>query len=217
MKIKEVNIMRKLILLMMVIMLSSFVLAGVGIKWSQESAVINENGKACMSYEVYNPWPEDTFVTIELSGELKEILTLQEVETKLIPADTPSSNAIPVEFCFKVPKVYERDCWIFGLICEQDCNEEQKIYSGEVLVKSVASEINGGGSATTMAVSAPLNIKIQCIAHARDFTLIYVLGIIISIIIIAVLLSKRYRKPKSERDKEKLQKLKKKIKKETNK
>ena len=210
--------MRKLILLVMVIMLSSFVLAGVGIKWGQESALINERGKTCMTYQVYNPWPEDTFVTIELSDELNEILTLQEVETKLVPADTASSEAIPIEFCFKVPRVYERDCWLFGsLICKQDCNEEQKIYSGEVSVKSVPSEINGGGSATQMAVSAPLNIKIKCNAHPRNFSLIYIIITLISLTIIGLILYKKYRKPKLERDKEKLKKIKKKIKKETHK
>lgn len=207
---------KKIALLVMIIMLSSFVLAGVGIKWDEESALVNEGERTCLSYDVYNPWPEDTFVTIEVSDELKEILVLQEAETKLVPANTASSESIPIEFCFKVPKIYEKDCWLFEkFICKQECNEEQKVYSGEVLVKSVASEIEGGGSSTTMAVSAPLNIRIRCNPHSRNFTLIYAIVLIVSLVVIGLILQKKYRKPKVERDREKLKKLKVKIGKES--
>ena len=216
MKIKEVMVKKIILLVVIVIMLSSFISAGVGIKWGQESALVNEREKTCLSYDVYNPWPDDTYVTIELSEELKEILIMQEAETKLVPKNTASTESIPIEFCFKSPTVYERDCWLANtLICKQDCNEEQKVYSGEVVVKSVASEIEGGGSATTMAVSAPLNIKIKCNACPRNFTLIYVTVIIISLITIGLILQKKYKKPKIQRDREKLKKLKTKIGKES--
>lgn len=216
MKIKEVMVKKIILLVVIVIMLSSFISAGVGIKWGQESALVNEREKTCLSYDVYNPWPDDTYVTIELSEELKEILIMQEAETKLVPKNTASSEAIPIEFCFKSPRVYERGCWLANtLICKQDCNEEQKVYSGEVVVKSVASPIEGGGSATTMAVSAPLNVKIRCNVCPRNFTLIYVTVIIISLIVIGLILQKKYKKPKIQRDREKLKKLKTKIGKES--
>lgn len=215
MKIKQVMIKKIISLIVIVIMLSSFILAGVGIKWGQESALINEREKTCLTYNVYNPWPKDTYVTIELSEELEQILIMQEAETKLIPKNTASSEAIPVEFCFKTPTVYERDCLLAdSFICKQECNEEQKVYSGEVVVKSVASEIEGG-SATTMAVSAPLNIRVKCNPHSRNFTLIYVIVMIVSLAVIGMILQKKYRKPKIQRDREKLKKLKIKITKES--
>ena len=203
-----------------VLLLTSFISAGVGIKWDRESSLVNEGEKTCLTYSVYNPWPEQTYATIESSEELKGILISQESETKLIPANTASSQAIPIQFCFKTPEVYERDCWLGNLICEQKCGEEQKVYAGEVIVKSVAppNQIGGmGGSATTMSVSAPLNIKVRCNAHSRNFTLIYVLLIMISSTAIGLMLYNKYKKPKLQRDKEKLNRLKKKIKKERHK
>lgn len=197
-------------------MLISFASAGVGIKWEQESFLINEGEKTCLTYSVYNPWPESTYVQIELPEILKDVLTSQEAETKLIPSNTPSSAAIPVQFCFKAPEVYSKDCWIAGMICKQECSEPQKIYEGEVLVKSVAgkAEITGsGGSATTMAVSAPLRLKVRCEAHSRDFSLVYILLAIIALIIIAWILYNKYKKPESERKREKVEKLQQEIKK----
>ncbi len=203
--------------LLIIIMLISFVSAGVGIKWDQESALVNEGEKTCLTYSIYNPWPENTYVVIEPSEEFKDILLLQDVKSKLIPADTKSTSAIPVEFCFKIPEIYEKDCWIGNIACKQECKEEQKEYSGKIIVKSVPppTEIGGsGGSATTMSVSAPLRIKIRCSAHSRDFTIIYLMSAIISLLVIGFILYKKYRRPKIQRDKERLKKLQEEIKKE---
>ncbi len=199
------------------VLLSSFALAGVGIKWSQESAIVNEGEKACLSYSVYNPWPEDSFVAIGVSDELKNILVAQESEAKLIVANTNSTEAIPVQFCFKVPQVYKRD-FLLGdsLICKQDCNEEQKVYSGEILVSSVPQPKTmggSGGSSTSMAVSAPLKIKVACNAHKRDFSLVYWAIAVIALIVIACIIYKRTRKPAIQRYKEEMKELKEKIKK----
>jgi len=189
--------------------------AGVGIKWEQESFLVNEGDKTCLSYSIYNPWPEEANVQIELSEPLKEVLTSQEAETKLIPANTPSSVAIPVKFCFKVPQVYQKDCLAGGMMCKQECTEEQKVYQGEVLVKSVPSdtEITGsGGSSTQMSVSAPLKLKVVCDKHGRDFSIIYVILAGISLLGVAIILYRKYRKPASERKREKLERLKKEMK-----
>jgi len=205
------------VIFVIVILNLSFVSAGVGIKWDRESALVNEGEKTCLTYNVYNPWPEASYVAIEVSddfGELKEILTEQESEEKLIPAETSSAEAIPIKFCFKVPKVYERNCLVGSFICEQKCNEEQKIYDGEVSVKSIPppTDIGGsGGSTTSMAVSAPLKIRVNCNAHSRDFTLIYVLLALISALIVGIIIYRKYRKQAIERDKEKLKKLQEKI------
>jgi len=189
----------------------NFVSAGVGIKWEQESFLINDGERTCLTYSVYNPWPEDSYVKLELPENLKNLLISQEAETKLVPANTPSASAIPVKFCFKTPAVYERDCWVGSFICKQECMEEQKVYEGDVSVKSVPgnTEISGsGGSATQMSVSAPLKLKIVCNAHKRDFTLVYAILAVVSLVAIVIILYRKYRKPEAERKKEKLQNLK---------
>lgn len=208
-----------LCIILTLLVISPFVSAGVGIKWDQESVVVNEGEKTCLTYEVYNPWPEESYVKIELSGEIEGILTNQESEEKLVPANTASGEAIPIKFCFKAPELYEKDCLLGSLVCKRECNEEQRIYSGEVVVKSIPipAQIGGsGGSATTMAVSAPLNIKIRCNSHSRNFTLVYVFFALVFGVFTAVLLYSRYKKPELERDREKLEKLQGKIKKESN-
>lgn len=185
--------------------------AGIGIKWDKESALISEGEKACMTYAVYNPWNDETYATIGLSEELLEILTLQEVEAKVIPAQTSSAEAIPIEFCFEAPDVYQRDCLVGSFVCEQTCSEEQKMYEGEVVVSTLPNPnvIEGtGGSSTQMSVSAPLRIRISCTPHARDYTLVYVLLAIISALVIGWVLFSKYRKPKAVRDREKFEKLK---------
>ena len=211
---KEVQ---SLFFIFFIVVLMSFVSAGVGIKWNQETILANEGKKECINYYVYNPWPEQTTVTIDLSDELKNILESQESEIKTVPENTPSTGAIPIEFCFVVPQVYVKDCLISNLICRQDCKESQKEYSGEVIVKSVPSQttISGsGGSTTQMSVSAPLKVKVACIAYERDFTLVYAVIAVIAAIVVAIILIRKYRKPVVERDKEKLKKLKEKIKRE---
>jgi hypothetical protein len=193
------------LVLLLAVFSMPFSLAGVGIKWERESIVLEEGGKACISYGVYNPWPTESYVAIELSESLSEVLISQEAETKLIPGNTASSNSIPIEFCFEVPQVYEKDCFLGGL-CKQECSEEQKLFVGEVLVKSVPnpSEIGGsGGSATQMVVSAPLRIRVLCNPYERNLTAIYVLIAVISLGIIIYLLHKKFKNQKVKKPQKK--------------
>lgn len=217
---KEVkNYFGILFLLVGILIFSSFVSAGIGIKYEQESALVGEGEKACLTYGVYNPWDDETYATIGLSDSLLEILSMQEAETKLLPAQTSSDEAIPIEFCFKVPNnIYYKDCSVGSFICKQECTEEMKVYEGEVFVSTVPDPkaIEGtGGSATKYSISAPLRVRVKCVPHARDYTLVYVLLALISAAVIAFILIRRYRKPKAERDKEKLKKLKAEIAKES--
>jgi hypothetical protein len=180
--------------------------AGVGIKWDKESTMVPEKTKTCLTYFVYNPFDSDVYAKIELSEELQDIIKSQENEAKLIPSETFSSEAIPVEFCFKTPKIYERDCWIGdSLICKQECNEEMKMYSGEVIVREVSeSEFTGpgsGGSATQMSVSAPLKVRVQCAAHERNYSLIYAVVALIAAILLAINIIKGKRKYKNVKKK----------------
>ncbi|MGV8152052.1 MAG: hypothetical protein ACP5OG_03150 [Candidatus Nanoarchaeia archaeon] len=188
-----------------------FVSAGVGIKWEKESALVKEGESTCLTYSVYNPWPKDSYVEIDISDELKNILTEQETETKLIPAQTSSMNSIPVKFCFKVPKnVYEDDCLAGNLFCKQECNLEAKTYSGEVIVKEVPAPVDlsggAGGSTTTTSVSAPLKIRVSCEQYSRNYTILYLIIGIVSLLVIIFLVYRMKNKkiahnPKKRRSK----------------
>lgn len=185
----------------LILIILPFVSAGVGISWDKETSLVPENTKTCLTYKVYNPWPEDSTVQIELSDELMEIVTYIESESKFVPKETSSKEAIPVEFCFKTPRVYEQDCLLFNkLICKQDCLDEMKIYSGDVEVIDIGNQdVSGGsgGSATAVSVSAPLKIKVQCLVHKRNYSLIYILiAIIAGILLVINLLKKKKNKKK---------------------
>ncbi len=185
---------------MFLVLVLPFISAGIGLKQTQGSILVSENEKACISYGVYNPFEKDTYATITLSDNLKEILTTQETETKLIPASTDSSHAIPIKFCFKAPVVYEKECLIGGLlICKKDCTEETVIYSGEVLAMSVPPETQGMGSTTGMVVSAPLSVKIKCIPYERNYTLVWLILLVISALVIIWILFNKSHKLKGKR------------------
>jgi len=199
-----------IVLCLMTFAFISFVSAGIGIRSYQESALVNENNNACLTYGAYNPFSTDTQVIIGISDSLKEVLVEQEAESKLIPAGTSSDKAIPLKFCFKAPKVYSEDCLIAGFICKEECKEEQKSYVGEVELRSISTSLTiggTGGSATSFSVSSPLRIRVNCTPHARNYTIVYVLLAVISATVIGTILMRKYRKPKVERDKEKLQKI----------
>ena len=179
----------------LVLVILPFASAGVGISWDKETSLVPENTKTCLTYKVYNPWPEDSTVQIELSDNLMEIVNYIESESKFVPKETSSKEAIPVEFCFKTPRVYEQDCLLFNtFICKQDCLDEMKIYSGDVEVIDIGNlDVSGGsgGSATAVSVSAPLKIKVQCMAHKRNYSLIYILIAVIAGILLAINLLKK--------------------------
>lgn len=207
------------IVFVLVLLLLNIVSAGVGIKWDSQSRVVKQGGKTCLTYSVYNPWPKDSYAIIQASGDVEQIIQSQQSESKLIPANTPSSEAIPIKFCFEVPYVYAegRDCLLGDYVCEQKCSGEQKEYSGEILVTETGGPLNGGGSggsATSMSVSAPISVKVKCDAHSRDYGLVYGFVAMLSLIVIVSLFIKKYRKPKWQRDQEKLQALKKKVREE---
>ena len=177
-----------------------FVSAGVGISWDKETSLIPENTKTCLTYKVYNPWPEDSTVQIQLSEELMVIANYIESESKFVPKHTPSKEALPVEFCFKTPRVYTKDCLLFNkLMCKQECTEDMKIYEGEVEVIEVGNQNvagGSGGSATAVSVSAPLRVKVQCVAHSTNYSLIYIIIAIIAAILLAINLLKKKKKKK---------------------
>jgi hypothetical protein len=83
-----------------------------------------------------------------------------------------------------------------------------KIYSGYIEAKQMneAQALSGGsgGSATAMSLSAPIKIKVQCIPHGRDFTLVYALvALIAGALLVRNVLRKRKNKGNSSKKKDK--------------
>ncbi|MCR4327786.1 MAG: hypothetical protein NUV46_04370 [Nanoarchaeota archaeon] len=189
---KIVNLFLVSILLLAVLPLSS---AGVGLRWEQETALIPENSNVCLTYGVYNPWPKDSYVKVQLSESLQEIMVSGDTKVDSIPKYTSSDSAIPVKFCFKTSSVYKKDCLVGGLLCSQLCEGELKVYEGQVEVIEVSeSELQtggSGGSTTTMTVSAPLRVRVQCIPHPRDYALVY---IVVGLTALAILVWRIYKK-----------------------
>jgi len=204
---KEVNKSFELFLLfgILFILYSSFVSAGVGIKWDRETAVVNENSETCMTYQIYNPWPKDCYAKIELSEELQPLLTDAESEVKYIAAQTSSANAIPIEFCFRTPKVYKQDCLLFNsLICRRDCAEPQVVYTGQVNAMETPKDITiggAGGSSTSMTVAAPLKIKVACVKTGRNYSVVYLAIGLVALILLALSFIRRSKREKNKKKK----------------
>ncbi|MEK6945178.1 MAG: hypothetical protein AABW63_00085 [Nanoarchaeota archaeon] len=202
-----------------VIFISS-VSAGIGIRSYQDSVLLNEGEQGCVTIGAYNPFDTGTNVIVGISDSLKEVLVSQEADSKYLPPQTSSDNAIPLKFCFKVPQIYQRDCTVGNFVCELKCSEEQKIYDGDIYLQSIPAANDGGGiagSTTKMSVSRPLKVGVVCTPHSRDYTLAYLVLAVASGLTIFFVLFRRLRKPKVERDKEKLMKLKEAIRKESSK
>ena len=191
---KKINLnSRKVgLIFVMLIMFSSFVLAGPGVKWSRESALVEGGSKDCMTYSVYNPWPRDSFFKISLSEDFEDFKIFNKIDEQFVPQNTMSVDAIPVEFCFKTPKICEYDCWLFDkFICEQNCPEERKEFTGKVVVNEVSDPaLSGGGSATRMSVSAPLTVRVDCVPRSRNYSLIYIFVVLIATVLLVINLVK---------------------------
>ncbi len=200
---KRVYIAVLICLLIVGLSQSALARKGVGIVWNTETEIVNEGASHCISYGVYNPWDEDVAATLTASEELKPIIVKEDTEPKFIKAETYHEQAIPIEFCFKVARVYARNCLVGGMLCEQTCTEPQVEYSGNILaLEEQTGGTTGTGSATSLGVSVPLKIKVACNAHPRNYTPAYIAIIIIALLLIAWIL---YKKQKGNANKQELQ------------
>lgn len=194
-----------------IIMFSSLVSAGIGIVSYEGSLMPLEGQEACLIVGAYNPFETGTNVVVSVSDELKDVLILQDAETKYLPPHTSSKEAIPLKFCFKVPKVYDRQYMLGHVVSKLDCTDQpMKEYKGDVALESTSvSDAAGGvgGSATKMSVSQPFIVRVKCAPYGWDYTVLYVIVAFLSAGITGLILFRRYRKPKSERLKEKMAKL----------
>lgn len=155
-------------------------LASAGILWNEESKLVPENTKTCLTYSVYNPFDSDAYYQVKLIGELADIIVSSESETKFVPAGTFHDDALPIEFCFKTPRVYEQDCLVGGFICKQTCEEPMKVYEGQVEVIKLSEEETkigegSGGSTTQISEVAPSRVRVQCTPSDRNYGSVYAL------------------------------------------
>ena len=195
----------KVIYLALLVLIINFSLisAGPGIVINQQSEIVPENKNFCIenNYMVYNPWPEDSYVKINITGEVQSIVSSMKAEEKYVPAGTSSKQAIPIGFCFKTPKLFDRDCWLFGkFICKLDCNgKNNKEYSGNVVISEISKNSAGMGSATSASVSGPITLRVKCVSSPRNYSLIILaLGIPVAILLIIHLIRKRNKKNKKK-------------------
>lgn len=169
---------------------------GVGIVWNTETELVDAGSTHCVEYGVYNPWDESVNVELTVSDELKDVVLSQESEVKLVQADTTHDKAVPVEFCFKVADVYEKDCLLGAALCEQRCDQEQVVFEGTIQASEKSERSpESSGSSTALGVSVPLKLKVRCTPYPRDWTALYILIIVLALIgLIIIVNRKRKRK-----------------------
>lgn len=176
-----------IIIILVFLLVLPIVNAGIGMKWEIENITVLEGSETCLSYGIYNPWPEESKVKIELSDSLEDLVYSSYSQERVIPQYTPSNSSVPVTICFKIPKLYQENCLFMGLLCEQSCQIEEKIYSGEILIAESISKNKEKKdfSQTSIAVSAPLNLNVKCQEHQRKFSSLYLLIAFVSFLLLA--------------------------------
>jgi len=174
------------IVLLLIVFSIGMASAGVGIKWDEESFIVREDKRTCLTYGVYNPWPDDSYAIIGVSEELDEKLNVYPSESVFVGKDTSSDGAVPIVLCFEVENVYGEDCLFKDLFCERKCDDGGRVLSGEVLITEVNTPSkNGQSSAVVASVSAPLEIDVECTPRSKNLSLVYFgLGVICFVVVL---------------------------------
>jgi hypothetical protein len=168
---------------------------GMGVKWYTESELVKENTIKCIGYGLYNPFDVPVMGYVEPTNTLVNISSI--VEPILVLENTSSTNAIPVEICFNIPKVYKQDC-ILGMFCERTCPETSSVdepyknevrFEGDVVGKYLQLDQATGatGSKTGSSVAVPLELVVICQPKERNDTLMYITFAIVIIALIAII------------------------------
>ena len=171
-----------------------FALKGVGIKWTGQSAYVEEKTSVCLDfYGLYNPWDEDINAKLGVSKDLQNVIRVKGSENVFLKANTPNTESTPFKLCFDIPKVYqEEDCLVGGFICEQTCSLGEVQYKGEVIATGSGIEKEGGsGSTADVSASVPLEIRIKCNQHGRSYAVVYIGVLILLVVIVGILYSKK--------------------------
>ena len=137
--------MKKLsLLLILFIIPSAFAVSGAGLKYNFEYVELIEKETHCLNYGIYNPYDSDSLISITAEGEFEDFQI--ESEPTNVPANTNANNELRKDICFKIPKVV-------------DSCEDGKLLKGQVIASTVPTS---EGIGTALAVSAPLEMKVNC-------------------------------------------------------
>jgi hypothetical protein len=187
------------LLLIVVFVSDVYARKGIGVKWSTESASVDENSRFCIEYGLYNPWDEGINIVLGVSDEFKDVVTNIETEPVYVEPNTTQEKAVPVNVCFEVGDVYKDDCLIFGMMCKQECGENV-MYEGNILATEYKEqgETEAMGSSTSLSFSVPLKLSVNCNERGRDWTLAYLVGIIVVLILIGVIVYRIIKSKKEE-------------------
>jgi len=137
--------MKKLsLLLILFIIPSAFAVSGAGLKYNFEYVELIEKETHCLNYGIYNPYDSDSLISLTAEGEFEDFQI--ESEPTNVPRNTNANNELRKDICFKIPKVV-------------DSCEDGKLLKGQVIASTVPSS---EGIGTALAVSAPLEMKVNC-------------------------------------------------------
>jgi hypothetical protein len=194
---KRGEVMKEVVLLLVAVFVSvNLVSAGVGIFHDVEGLRLNEGESGCLNYAVFNPYEEEANVEISVSEGVKEYLVSQEADSKLVPANTASADALPVEFCFEVPKgVYDESCFLGFLFCKQSCDPENPVtYSGEIEMLEDSGDAGSTGSATGISVTAPFSLEVICDSSSGStYSFFVITAVILGVLIVMMVFSRMKR------------------------
>lgn len=193
---------------MLVLLLAPLVHAGVGLYWSTEAEKVAEGERTCITYGMYNPFEKDMTATMEATGELESLY--EKTEPVFIPAETSSKERKNVEICFNIPKVYEEECLLPGILCGRTCGEEPVIYEGQVAAISTPGKTNQIGSATRSVVASPLKLVVNCKEEesavtsvtglaVKDASSILGIGVLSAIVLLVIIAIVIYRAGKAQK------------------
>lgn len=173
---------------------------GVGLSWNTESVTIKEGEKECIMYGVYNPFNEDATVKLFIIGEAANFMSSQSSEKAYIRSHTSHDRSQLIEICFEVKQVYDEDCIIGNLMCEQACRGEAVSFGGEVLAAGTSqTEQFVVGSKTEFGVAAPLEVTVECVPRARDLRAGYYASGIIAMSLASYVFYRKFLKKKRRR------------------
>ena len=143
----------------------------VGLVWTTEAEIVDQDSTYCVTYGAYNPLDEDVTVQLTLEGDLANVVHITKNEPVTVHGGTTHLEPVELETCFDIPRVYQQDC-ILGLLCEQECSEGIISYKGEVSIVETAQETTakGAGSKVSVGVAAPLELRVKCSPTARNWT-----------------------------------------------
>jgi hypothetical protein len=176
--------------------------SAVGIKWYTESEIATEGEEVCIRYGAYNPSNQDILVNVEVTGSLQNVVIGPASEETLVLANTHSSVAKDINFCFTVPYVYEPDCLVGNMVCEQVCEGDRLSFDGEIIMTEKPADTAGdaaAGSGISLSASAPLSLEVACNPYPRNYTPVYIVGIVVVAILLGVAIYNKNKKSKKRR------------------